>query len=115
MKIYVDGEMPKKCADCFCTNDGYGGYYDCDLYYVQNKEILDCDYYSEERPKDCPLQNLAEHDKEVRKQVVKEIRKEFGKRYVGYKWDDNIMVAKCCMMINDVLDQIEKENSDVKD
>ena len=35
---------------------------------------------------------------------INELRKEFAKRYVGYNWDDNIMVAKCCMMINDVFD-----------
>ena len=35
---------------------------------------------------------------------IRELRKEFAKRYVGYNWDDNIMVAKCCMMINDVFD-----------
>lgn len=72
MKVYVD-ELPKKCSDCPCFN---WEEQEClaseeDNLWIRNK----IDAYRFRHDK-CPLQSIAEHDKQVRKEVVKEIKKE---------------------------------------
>ena len=57
MKVYVD-KLPKCCLECdsdFCEH-----------------QFIECCYA--DRHPDCPLQSLADHDKQVRKEVVQEIR-----------------------------------------
>lgn len=82
-EIYIKGEMSKGCSECewFTPNHcDKGGRYFCLLARMPfyNTEV--------EREKgrgqqkgglndfDCPLQPLAEHDKQIRKEVVQEIR-----------------------------------------
>ena len=60
MKVYVD-ELPKYCWDC-PIHDGENGW--C--------KILVC--YTDYIPKECPLQPIADHDKQVRKEVCEKIR-----------------------------------------
>ena len=75
MKVYVD-ELPKSCRDCPCMeSDGYG-FYTCLLYYKKHEMLLDCEDYKEDsRPNECLLQSLSDYTKQVRKEVVQEIRK----------------------------------------
>ena len=70
MKVYVD-EMPKDCWDC-PMHDGENGW--C--------KMLVC--YTDYIPKDCPLQSLADHDKQVRAEVVKEIKLKAVHSHFGY-------------------------------
>lgn len=62
MKVYVD-ELPERCLDCcllsdgnFCNHDDFVG------------ELHSVNVYKE-KPKNCPLQSLADHDKQVRNEV----------------------------------------------
>lgn len=104
MNIYVD-ETPKNCSDCPCMNDGYGGY-DCNLYYEQNEKILGCDYYSEEKPKECPLQSLAEHDKELIKKIKLALRKQVCQMQGDeHFYPQNVV---CWQDVVAILDQVEK-------
>ena len=68
MKVYVD-ELPKCCSDCPCCNDcmDYGCF--CNLDDIH----LTYDYFAKKRPANCPLQTISEHDKQVRKEVIKEL------------------------------------------
>lgn len=74
MRVFVD-ELPKSCGCCPCCNNEYG------LCQIDNNIQLD-DYkhfcvVAKNRHEDCPLQSLAEHDKQVRKRACEEIMKEF--------------------------------------
>ena len=62
MKVYVD-ELPKDCIDCPCESEYY-----CNLL---NEDIGCCKWG--EIHKNCPLQPISDHDKQVRKEVVQEI------------------------------------------
>ena len=63
MKVYVD-ELPKDCWDC-PMHDGENGW--C-------KMLV---YYTDYIPKECPLHSLADHTKQVRKEVCEQIKAEF--------------------------------------
>lgn len=70
MKVYVD-ELPKKCSDCPCFNWEER---EClaseeDSIWLRNR----IDAYRFRHNK-CPLQSLTDHDKQIRKEVVQEIR-----------------------------------------
>ena len=81
MKVYVDSEI-ERCLDCPCHN-GESGYCQITGKYV-------CEYI----PKSCPLQSLADYTKQVRKEVVQEIKKWCDKNFnwvgdgVGYDGQD---------------------------
>ena len=87
--MYVD-ELPKDCWDC-PMHDGENG--QC--------KMLVC--YTDYIPKDCPLQSLADHTKQVRKEVLDIIEEKFN----------------CCGCVEEkfedikkyVLDQIEQGES----
>lgn len=90
MKVYVD-ELPKCCGDCvFCKQTEY--YYYCD------KLNTKLGYFDKDT--DCPLISLAEHDKQVRKEVVQEIRQQlkphYGEEIAG-------------VVVEEVLEKVEKE------
>lgn len=59
MKVYVD-ELLKDCIDCPCESEYY-----CNLLH----EDVGCLKWGEIH-KNCPLQSLVEHDKQVRKEVL---------------------------------------------
>ena len=93
MKVYVD-ELPKSCGDCeFCKQTEYYSYY-CDKLHIK------LGYFNKE--KDCPLQTLADHEKQVRKQVCNEIGGEIYTQMIVYgkelRYSD----------LNLILDKIEK-------
>ena len=86
MKVYVD-ELPKDCIDCPCESEYY-----CNLL---NEDVGCCKWG--EIHKNCPLQSLSDHDKQVRKEVCKEIRKTLFEFLLTYD------------VITDKLDQIQGE------
>lgn len=61
MKVYVD-ELPKSCSQCVCCDTDKW----CNAFsvYTENPETK----------KNCPLKSLAEHDKQVRKEICDKIR-----------------------------------------
>ena len=99
MTIYVS-ELPKDCEECPCCNKDvdYGsccnlGAYEYDDYFCINKK----------HPR-CPLQSLADYTKQVRKEVVQEIWKEFEQRLMNKTKD--MPVINVAHLINSVLDKI---------
>lgn len=71
MTIYVS-ELPKNCDDCPC-------FYDESISCQASEKWLSLEEEdnfsrSTQRHPTCPLKSLAEHDKEVRKDVIEEIR-----------------------------------------
>lgn len=69
MKVYVD-ELPKGCGNCPCC---------LEFDWCRIDEGLDVSGYGScsrgEIHPDCPLKLIANHDKQVRKEVCEEIRK----------------------------------------
>lgn len=87
MKIYVD-ELPKSCAECKCL-----GVFDwCNCL----KDCVSDEIKNNKRHALCPLKPLFDHTKQVREEVVDEIRKqlkdmdflandtEYGERFSCY-------------------------------
>ena len=87
MKVYVD-ELPKDCIDCPCESEYY-----CNLL----KEDIGCCKWGEIH-KNCPLQSISDHDKQVRKEVVEEIKERLKKANLEimspidlYSYTDNFL------------------------
>lgn len=74
MKIYVD-ELPKSCSKCpikyFKFNE-----WDCEFedYCPYTKDKVE--YCATNRSNKCPLQSLADHDNQVRKEVCEQVKTE---------------------------------------
>lgn len=69
MKVYVD-ELPKNCEMCPLR------IYECDSHWCACYEGSTILFASEVKEANlCPLQPLADHDKQIRKQVCDEIAK----------------------------------------
>lgn len=102
MKVYVD-ELPKDCIGCPCESEYY-----CNLL----KEDIGCCKWGEIH-KNCPLQTISNHDKQVRKEVCETIKsnlldfshsywkvfKQNGKQYMT---DDDLIDC-----LNEILDKIQ--------
>ena len=69
MRIYVD-ELPKDCICCPCESEYY-----CNLL----KEDIGCCKWGEIH-KNCPLQSISDYTKQVRKEVLSELRNMLGDR-----------------------------------
>lgn len=87
MKVYVD-ELPKDCIGCPCESEYY-----CNLL----KEDIGCCKWGEIH-KNCPLQSISDHDKQVRKEVVEEIKERLKKANLEimspidlYSYTDNFL------------------------
>lgn len=87
MKVYVD-ELPKDCIDCPCESEYY-----CNLL----KEDIGCCKWGELH-KNCPLQSLSDHDKQLRKEVCDEIKERLKKANLEimspidlYSYTDNFL------------------------
>lgn len=66
-EIYIKGEMPKSCWECPCFRN--------DLEQPCGLDDEDKGYFLDEIDGgECPLKALAEHDKQIRKEVVQEIK-----------------------------------------
>ena len=93
MKVYVD-ELPT--VECPCNYDGV-----CTLL----EYSYDCNIcYNEGKRDDCPLKLLKDHDKQVRKEVCKEIYN----KIVDIIEDGDSIKRRDLMYI---LDQIQGENN----
>lgn len=94
MKIYVD-ELPKSCSKCeFCDKDN-------GLCNILGQCFRDGYDYS-----DCPLQSLADHDKQVRNEVCEEIRKFI---HSGEYDNFGIEYLRTGLAVLEKLDQIQGE------
>lgn len=87
MKVYVD-ELPKDCIDCPCESEYY-----CNLL---NEDVGCCEWG--EIHKNCPLQSLSDHDNQVRKEVVEDIKERLKKANLEimspidlYSYTDNFL------------------------
>ena len=87
MRIYVD-ELPKDCIDCPCESEYY-----CNLL---NEDVGCCEWG--EIHKNCPLQSLSDHDNQVRKEVVEDIKERLKKANLEimspidlYSYTDNFL------------------------
>ncbi len=89
MKVYVD-ELPESCCDCPCDDDSLGCYFGLDSELHKRAEW-------------CPLQTISEHDKQVRKEVVQEIREQLNFWYDGY--EEEYSIHKECL--EDILKEAE--------
>ena len=96
MKVYVD-ELPKDCIGCPCESEYYCNLLNEDIGFLKWGEVH----------KNCPLQSISEHTKQVRKEVKQKIWKEFEQRLMNKTEDMPVM--KVANMINSVLDQIQGE------
>ena len=86
MKVYVD-EMPHSCRECSC-----------------DERCHELDYCIYKRPRKCPLKSLADHDKQVRADERKKVRKQLVKILTEENFDEEEWT--------DILDQIEKGEND---
>ena len=77
MKVYVD-ELPKDCIDCPCESEYY-----CNLL---NEDVGCCKWG--EIHKNCPLQSLADYTKQVRKEVLKEIKEKLKGKEIFHPEDE---------------------------
>lgn len=100
MKVYVD-ELPKSCSDCvFCKQTEYCYY--CDKLHTK------LGYFDKDT--DCPLISLSEHNKQVRKEVVQEIRKQL-KEVEKFHPEDDFEIDYDYYYkedIDEILDKLEK-------
>ncbi len=95
MRIFVD-EMPRDCASCKHYHMNCADGYSCSKL---RKEIHP--NFSEGigyRHQDCPLQSLSDHDKQVRKEVVEDIKERLKKANLEimspidlYSYTDNFL------------------------
>lgn len=110
MRIFVD-ELPNCCGNCgFCCKDDLG-------YWCQSERLV---YIADElvgkkRLQFCPLQTIADYEKQVRKQVCDEIKEFLENHKYKVLGDYNHQTLQynetyiCELLeINKFLDQIEK-------
>ena len=86
-KVYVD-KLPKGCADCICEYDVFGE--------ISGK------YVSVAKSKNCPLQTIKQHDRELVKEVCEKIKLKFSDTR-SHNWGIEQFE------LYEFLDQIQKE------
>lgn len=97
MKVYVD-ELPKECFGCPCFRNDIE--FPCGLSDGTNDYFLD-----EIDGGNCPLQTIADHDKEVRKQVCDGLAISLIKHFSK---EAEFTVEEICNWLQEVKNQIEK-------
>ena len=121
MKVYVD-ELPKSCEECPCYSYSEG-FCNCEYWWQKYKEIKDVQDYTHlgykqnERPDDCPLQSLADYTKQVRREVVQELKGKVEKRNNGIRHSNHSEQYKdgysgCCCDLEHILDQIQGKTNE---
>lgn len=108
MKVYVD-ELPKNCFECPCFRNDID--FPCGLGDGTQDYFLD-----EIDGGNCPLKSLADHTKQVRKEVCEDISEKLMKRLNGVvngNYSDNFIdgYSYCCSDIENILDQIQGDQS----
>lgn len=100
-KVYIN-KMPESCWDCFCQDS-------------ENGRCKILGKYTDYVPKDCPLIDIKDHDRELVKEVCEKIREYLRTQviYCGGKATElDIMIASAGnQVLEDVkqfLDQIQK-------
>ena len=109
MKVYVN-ELPEDCLECpFCQDIKVNAGMDRLLFCKPNKgkAIKNIEKSFDKCIIKNEFQHLADHDKQVRKEVCEEIWKEFEIRLMN-KTED-IPVMKVANIINSVLDKVKGE------
>ena len=106
MRIYVD-ELPKSCEECPMCRSG--------KLKLQRKgryvEVEQCVFgqYKYQTMDDeidtCPLLSLADYTKQVRKEVVQEIRNKIEQAKLIYEWKGEETT------IEDILDQLQEQSN----
>ena len=102
MKIYIDGELPKDCIECPCEGEYY-----CNLL----NEDIGCLKWGEVH-KNCPLQSLADYTKQVREEVVDEIKEKFNdtiKHHFCPNPSSVDFITLCISEVEEFLDQVKGE------
>lgn len=106
MKAYVD-ELPENCLKCIFA-DNQKGY--CDL--LETRILRQFTI----RAIGCPLQSLSDYTKQVRKEVIKEIKEnmnKFGRKNI-YNNNGDVVGVLEALSINEIikiLDQLQGENN----
>lgn len=103
MTIYVS-ELPKSCKECFCNVEDTW----CALSDGEMGDICEeCD--NKTRHKNCPLLSLADYTKQVRKEVVQEIKDKLKLKEKFHPEDDFEIDYDFYYKedVEEVLDQIE--------
>lgn len=90
-KVYVD-ELPESCFECPIMVDGSEG---CDYCVCA---ILEEKAETKDRLKDCPLQSIKDHDRELVKEVCEKIRKRA-----------RIECGSIYSLLSELADEIQKE------
>lgn len=109
MEYFVD-EMPRDCASCKHYHMNCADGYSCSKL---RKEIHP--NFSEGigyRYQDCPLQSLADHDKQVREEVVEEIKEKFNdtiKHHFCPNPSSVDFITLCISEVEEFLDQVKGE------
>lgn len=93
MKVYVE-KLPKGCLSCpYIVDKG-----DYDLCAIKDCVIDDAFKYIDKRKKSCPLLSLADYTKQVRKEVVEDIKERLKKANLEimspidlYSYTDNFL------------------------
>lgn len=94
MKVHVD-ELPSCCEDCVCHNGVSGR---CKLIHRTTFDIP---------PRDCPLKSIADYAKQVRKEVIEEIKSKMS------YWEDCLTKKPTQYVIDvELLNEIQGENND---
>ena len=104
MKVYVD-ELPKDCIDCPCESEYYCNLLNEDVGYLEWGEIH----------KGCPLKTVADYTKQVREEVVEEIKKFAHSIFTRYEKRELDDVAYgeilCCNILIKKLGDVKRENN----
>lgn len=106
MRIYVD-KLPKNCADCpFYKLDTY-----VDVYGYQTNSH-ECVLDGSMLTNSCPLQSLTDHTKQVRKEVVQEIKDKLKLKERSHPEDDFEIDYDFYYKedVEEVLDQLQGED-----
>lgn len=75
MKVYVDGDLPDNCKDCnFAVSDRFATY--CPFCKHKNG-----DHKNVTLIEVCPLQNISDYTKEVRKEACEKFVEQFMLEY----------------------------------
>lgn len=99
-KVYVD-ELPESCSECPCTHEDFAECNWCQVFDNGLLTFIPDEIYSKERLKNCPLQSLKQHDRELVKEVCEKIRENIEAR--------NINELDIINRLAVFLDEIEKE------
>ena len=120
MRIYVS-ELPKSCEECPMCRSGKLKLQRKGRY-VEAKQCVFGKYKyqtTDDEIDTCPLQSLTEHDKKVKKEVVKEIKEtmnKFGKKNIYNNNGDVIGVFEALSLneIINILNQLQGENNGIR-